>query len=91
MALGSTLAVLRPVKVKTFRNPVRTVAKPLLTPRQCVMAPLLASGRQFKSIAFEMGISEGRAKIIGHEIYKRLGLENRSAFIKWYWTEGMQE
>ena len=88
MALGSTLAVLRPLPRTRFRVPIVRVEKPLLTPRQIEICPLLATGMPFKGIAHAMGMSEHTAKVYGTDIYRRLGLANRLEFVRWYWTEG---
>jgi DNA-binding NarL/FixJ family response regulator len=48
-----------------------------LTPRECQVAALAASGLQVKEIAHRLGIAQGTAKLHLHNIYGKLGITSR--------------
>ena len=49
----------------------------MLTERESEVAALVARGLQNKVVARHLGIGEGTVKIHLHNIYRKLGIENR--------------
>ena len=58
--------------------------KPLLTPQQRQIAPLLVRGLRNAEIAEQLGIQLGTLKCAVSAMYKRVGATGRFAFIFWY-------
>jgi DNA-binding NarL/FixJ family response regulator len=48
-----------------------------LTPRESEIAEGVASGLQNKEIAEKLGIADGTVRIHVHNIFKKLGIQNR--------------
>ena len=69
-------------------GPARTaLAEPLdivLTPREAEVLPLVAAGKQNKSIAVELGLSEHTVKLHMHNIFAKLKVNNRTCAANWY-------
>jgi two-component system nitrate/nitrite response regulator NarP len=49
-----------------------------LTTRERAIASLIALGRRNREIASELGLTEGTVKVYLHNIYSKLGVENRT-------------
>ncbi len=49
-----------------------------LTPRERDVARLVAAGQRNRTIAVELGISEGTVKMHLHNVYAKLGLQSRT-------------
>jgi DNA-binding NarL/FixJ family response regulator len=49
----------------------------MLTERESEVAALVAQGLPNKTVAGRLGIGEGTVKIHLHNIYRKLGIENR--------------
>ncbi|GAC1569896.1 MAG: hypothetical protein NVS3B27_15150 [Novosphingobium sp.] len=50
----------------------------LLTPREWLMATLVARGLRNREIGEQMTIGEGTVKVYLHAIYQKLGIDNRT-------------
>ena len=64
-----------------------TGAEPLdviLTPREAEVLPLVAAGKQNKTIAVELGLSEHTVKLHMHNIFAKLKVNNRTCAANWY-------
>ncbi len=78
------------MRALAVRNVDRSSA-PLLTIRQQVCLELGASGRTYKEIGVEMGISESGAKSLMSRAYARLGVESMiEAFLATGWLQPPQ-
>lgn len=55
-----------------------------LTPREMEILPLIAAGRQNKTIASDLGLSEHTVKLHTHNIFAKLRVNNRTSAAKWY-------
>jgi DNA-binding NarL/FixJ family response regulator len=49
----------------------------ILTPREIETVHLVAKGQSNREIADKLGLREGTVKIHLHNVYKKLGIENR--------------
>jgi DNA-binding NarL/FixJ family response regulator len=49
----------------------------LLTPREIETVRLVAEGQSNREIADKLGLQEGTVKIHLHNVYKKLGIDNR--------------
>jgi DNA-binding NarL/FixJ family response regulator len=54
----------------------------MLTERESEVAVLVAQGLQNRAVAHHLGIGEGTVKIHLHNIYRKLGIENRSQLVR---------
>ena len=53
----------------------------MLTERESEVAALVAQGLQNKAVAHHLGIGEGTVKVHLNNIYRKLGIENRSRLV----------
>ena len=73
--------------VPNHRGPVGPRPKPLLTPRQLEMGPLVArEGLSNRAIAERLGISPATVRAAVSEMYRRVGVSSRLSFFVW-WNE----
>jgi DNA-binding NarL/FixJ family response regulator len=49
----------------------------VLSPRECQIALLVASGLSNKEVARELGLSDGTVKINLHKVFRKLGAKSR--------------
>ena len=53
----------------------------MLTERESEVAALVARGLRNKTVAHHLGVGEGSVKIHLHNIYRKLGIGNRSQLV----------
>ena len=58
-----------------------------LTPREMQILPLIAEGKQNKTIAGELGLSEHTVKLHTHNIFTKLKVSNRTGAANWYLSQ----
>ena len=65
-------------------RPSKAVADPPLTTREQEILKLASKGKQNKSIAFDLGVSEHTVKLHMHHIIKKLRVQNRTEAVGEY-------
>jgi DNA-binding NarL/FixJ family response regulator len=72
------------------RDPAGTPPTPAipLTPREMQVLPLMAEGKQNKTIADVLGLSEHTVKLHTHNIFVKLKVNNRTCAAEWYRSHG---
>jgi DNA-binding NarL/FixJ family response regulator len=83
------LDLLRDTGTPTVPNDVAAVptAETQLTPREMQILPMIARGKQNKTIAEELGLSEHTVKLHTHNIFAKLKVSNRTGAANWYLSQ----
>ena len=55
----------------------------LLTTRQREIVALVAQGLSNKAVGRRLNLTEGTVKVHLHQIYKKVGVPNRTALVRW--------
>lgn len=61
----------------------------LLTPRERVMLKLLADGKSSSEIADKIDLTAGSVRVYLHDLYRKLGLRNRTQAAVWAIRNGV--
>jgi two-component system nitrate/nitrite response regulator NarL len=74
---GAEDALIDRARVAASRPRIASLSE-LLTPREWLMATLVARGLRNREIGEQMTIGEGTVKVYLHAIYQKLGIDNRT-------------